>query len=77
MLSAAVSLRNSLYPRLQESMEILRATTAQLSVWGTILAMPIRPNNGSNLPCSEHVNLHPPIKNKEEPITTEITEPEE
>jgi hypothetical protein len=26
--------------------------------------------------CSEHVNLHPPIKNKEEPITAVITEPE-
>jgi hypothetical protein len=42
-----------------------------------MLAMPIRPINGSNQPCSDHVNLHPPIKNKEEPITTEITEPEE
>ena len=35
-----------------------------------------RPNNGSNLRCSDHVNLHPPIKNREEPITATITEPE-
>jgi hypothetical protein len=75
MLSAAVLLRNGLYSRLHGSMEILRATTAQLPVWGTMLAMPIRPNNGSNLPCSDHVNLHPPIKNKEEPITKKITKP--